>query len=181
MVPHAVREPASAHGADPAREVGERVQQLLERRHAQRALPTFGDDADAAVLDALARVHSADLPLAAARLADSGARLGRDVYARRCFEDSIPGALAILSTTFLASGWGTIALDGWFHRSATARFVPTPEAGRAAAPLAPFLEGVLEGYLGAAFNCRASAKAADGLRFDVRLHEGRNVNEEARR
>lgn len=177
-MPHAVRDPHSGHGADPAREVGARVDELVARRHAQRARPTYGDDADRALLDALARLARDELALAAAPLTRAGERLGRDVYARRCFEDSMPGAMALLSTTFLASGWGSLALESWFHREATARFVPA-QPPQPAWP--PFLEGVLVGYFGEAFNCRAWARAEDDLTFRMRLLDARDVNEEARR
>jgi hypothetical protein len=176
-VPTDAREPQAPLVEHHGHAVRVAADRALARRYEQGARPTFGDDADGALLDALAAVPPEDLAFLAPALAHAGESLGRHVYARRCFEDSMPGATAILSTTLLDSGWGSFRLEGWFHRSGHAAFTPGLAAARVGEQvLACYLSGVLAGYLGEAFNCRATAAPLDGLRFELRLHEGRDVN-----
>ncbi|MEA3201325.1 MAG: hypothetical protein QOE90_2753 [Thermoplasmata archaeon] len=158
---------ADAHAPSPE-DVRDAAQRLLARRHAQRARPTFGDEADAALLAALrARPDEA-------QAREAGLRVGREVYARRCYEDNVPGAVAILSTTLLASGLGSVSVESWFHRQGVLAFRPLDERDAAAA--SSYVSGLLAGYLGEALNCRAEAQAQPGARFAVRLLEGRDVN-----
>jgi hypothetical protein len=157
--------------------VREATRRALARRHAQRAHPTFGDEADGEILAALRALGASDLAGNAPALAEAGEWMGRQVYARRCYEDAFAGAVAILSTTLLASGWGTLAIESWFHRRGVVAFAPSPAASAAPGAASLYLSGVLAGYLGEAFNCRAAVAPADGGRFDVRLLEGRDVNQ----
>lgn len=152
---------------------------LLERRRSQRGAHTPGDAFDEAVVEALARVRLAPAG-AAPRASDVealGLSLGRDVYARRMFEDSFPAAFATLSTTLMASGLGTLHLEDAFHRTASARFLPLPGRGFAdEGALTAYLTGALKGFLGDAFNCDVRVSAGEGLAFEVSLGEGRDVN-----
>lgn len=149
---------------------------LLRRRREQRGHATLGDDADRALLAAIARLapHEADLARAA------GARLGEHVYSRRSYEDTLPASVAVLSTLLLESGAGRLRLESTFHRSARLAFDPVPPLVEAHEPVrAAFAAGVLEGFLAIAFNCavRVEAPATHDLRVD--LLEGRDVNRRA--
>jgi hypothetical protein len=176
-VPDAAREPHVAHGPLSIEAVREATRQALARRHAQRAHPTFGDEADAAILAALRGVAPHDLAAGRAVLLEAGESLGRQVYARRCYEDGFAGAIAILSTTLLASGWGSVSVERWFHRQGVVAFSPGPAASPAPLAFSTYLSGALAGYLSEAFNCRAAITATDERRYEVRLLEGRDVNQ----
>ncbi|GEM_PF-4269094 len=165
---------AAAHGPLAIQGVREAVQRILEVRHAQRARPTFGDEADQALLAALRGLSPQDLALAAPALEQAGDEIGRHVVARRCYEDSVQGAVAILSATTLASGWGGVAIESWFHRQGV--LVHSPPPALAAEVSSAFVSGLLAGYLGEVFNCRAAATPAGAGRFEARLLEGRDVN-----
>lgn len=142
---------------------------LLARRRDQRGSPSFGDEADRALLDALAAIPRDGADAAHA----SGRRLGEGVYARRFVEDTLPHAVTVLSQSLSASGFGTLRLDHSFHRSARLTFHPAdadhPETLRA------FVAGVLEGFFSSAFNCDARASAAPEAIL-LELGDGRNVN-----
>lgn len=149
---------------------------LVARRRAQRGQWTFGDEADHAFLAAV-RALAADDVAALHEARASGAELGLNVFSRRFAEDNVPGAIAILSASLLESGWGALRLEETFHRSARIAYDPSPET--ASAPPAArnaLVEGVLEGFLSAAFNCQARARTHADSRFDVELLEGRDVN-----
>lgn len=146
---------------------------LLARRRAQRGTPTLGDDADHALLRALAGLSSGTERVAH----EVGLRVGRDVYARRFFEDTLPGAIVVLSTSLFASGAGTITLESSFHRSARLHFTPAHAlAGADRAIVLAFVAGTVEGFFGAAFNCEAQAHATDEGLLALELGEGRDVN-----
>lgn len=142
---------------------------LIARRRDQRGAPTFGDDADRALADELSL-----LPADAAELARaSGRRVGARVYARRFVEDTLPHAVALLSHSLAASGFGSLALERAFHRSASISFQPAA-SGRTPV-LDAFVAGVLEGFFSSAFNCEAHAKPhADAILLE--LGEGKDVN-----
>lgn len=146
---------------------------LLARRHVQAGAPTLGDDQDAALLAALQGLPSAAAPHARA----SAQRLGEHVYARRFFEDHLPGAIRILSDALDRSGAGSLRLLGAFHRSARIEHAPSAVASRwDAAVRAATMEGLLEGYLGAAFNSHVDARAEPQECYRVELRAGRDVN-----
>lgn len=169
-VPIALRDPT-------AEAVRDATRRLLERRHAQRAAPSFGDAWDDALLAALRGLPEPHARDAASDLLAWGESLGREVYARRCFEDNVQGAVAILSTTLLVSGWGGVALDAWFHRAGVLAWRPSDAAAAACdAARDPYFAGLVAGYLGEAFNCRAQAESKGADRFEVRLLEARDVN-----
>lgn len=146
---------------------------LLERRRAQRGAPTLGDEADRALVLALAA-----LPADAQALArESGARLGADVYSHRYSEDPLSQGLALLAEGLHHSGVGDLRLEDTFHRSARVTYVPAD----ALAPADPrvrsaFLEGLIAGFLSTAYNCEAHAQAVDATHLHVKLGEGRDVN-----
>lgn len=147
---------------------------LLERRRAQRGSHTLGDDADLALLAAIASLPSS----AAADARASGRHLGEHVYSRRFLDDDLPGALATLSTATSASHAGTLDVEDAFHRAASVRFAVDaagPLAKADPAIRAAYAAGLLEGYLGAAFNCKVQA-APEGASLRVALGEGRDVN-----
>lgn len=150
---------------------------LLARRLSQRGNPTLGDDADAALLAALAALPPSAHDVARA----SGLRIGRDVYSRRFFEDTLPGAVSVLSTALLSSGAGAFQLERAFHRTARLRFAPTSNLAQADPTIVEsYLAGTLEGFFSAAFNCEAhAAPSSDG--YHLELGQGRDVNVEARR
>ena len=155
------------------------VAALRERRVAQRARYTLGDAHDAQLLDALAglRFDVAQRVEQTRMLRAAGDALGRNVYARRMFEDSFRGAVVVLSASLMESGFGTLELLDSFHREATTRFHPTSRAGDAAADVMDaFLSALLAGFLGEAFNCDASVTADGGARFSLKLGVGRDAN-----
>lgn len=152
---------------------------LRERRLSQRGEFTYGDAADIDVRDCLARLR---LDAAAradqeATLRELGDAVGRNVYARRMFEDSIRGAFIILSSSLAASHLGTLVVEDCFHRTARVRFhIADAAQGAQRQAMEAYLCGLLSGCMSEAFNCAASAHVvADGA-FEVRLGEGRDVN-----
>lgn len=146
---------------------------LIARRHAQKGAPTPGDEADQALLAAIAALSPQDAPIARA----TGHSLGAHVYSRRFFEDTVPGAVAVLSTTLHASGAASLHLDQVFHRTARLRFEPLPGLAQAEPPvLAAFLEGAVEGFFSVAFNCQAHAATERAREVRLELGDGRNVN-----
>lgn len=149
---------------------------LLAKRREQKGRHTLGDDLDRALLAALR-----DMPGDHAAAQDAracGLDIGAHVYSRRFSEDNVPGAVAILSTSLLESGLGTLRLDESFHRRARVSYMPSLDASSAPAPVrAALLEGLLEGFLAEAFNCQARATARAETEFDVELLEGRDVNQ----
>lgn len=150
---------------------------LLAKRRAQRGSQTLGDDADRALVLALAALP----PDAGAVARESGARLGADVYSRRYHEDTLTHGLAVLSQALQTSGLGALAVEGAFHRSARVRYDPAPALDAAAPGVrVAFLEGVLEGYLSHAFNCRAHVQAQEPTLLHLELGEGRDVNRRRR-
>ena len=164
----AAHEPAGASFLAAARAV-------LDARRAQRGEPRFGDDADGRLLQALVAMPDDGASALAART--TGCALGREVFARRVFEDSMPGCIVVLSIHLTQSGWGKLHLLEHFHRSATARFEPEPALASASnGPLRELIAGIVEGTFAEAFNCRAEARALDGFRVEVMLLEGRDVN-----
>lgn len=152
---------------------------LLERRRAQRGSHTLGDDADRALLAALA-----ELPGSAADVArQSGRAVGEHVYSRTFVDDDLPGAVAALSAAIAASGAGALHVADSLHRTATVRFDPAPTLAQADPRVRRgYVAGVLEGYLGAAFNCQTAVRSPDHAdELWVRLGEGRDVNARSRR
>lgn len=146
---------------------------LIAHRHAQRGAPTHGDAADQALLTALVALSAHDAPTARA----TGRSLGGEVYARRFLEDTLPGAVVALSSTLQASGAGSLHLAQVFHRTARLRFEPSPSLADAEpVVLAAFLEGAVEGFFSATFNCKAHAASEHGDELRLELGEGRNVN-----
>lgn len=146
---------------------------LLARRRAQRGFPTLGDEADRALLAALAA-----LPVHASTTArDTGLRLGTHVYSRRYHEDTLAHGVATLSRALAESGVGALTMRSSFHRSAELAFEPHARVASAGAPvLAAFMEGILEGFLSTAFNCEATARAESVALLRIELGEGRDVN-----
>lgn len=158
--------------------LGDAEAALLAHRRQQRGVHTFGDEADRALLAALAGLPGD--ATAAAR--EAGMRLGAGVYGRRYVETGLEGALDVLSTALHATGAGALRVESSFHRRADVRY--EPGAALAAAPLAvraAFVEGLLEGFLSDAFNCEAHARAAAGDRLAVELGAARDVNDARRR
>lgn len=146
---------------------------LLARRRAQAGRATLGDEHDRALLAALGALPGAAAPHARA----CGADLGAHVYSRRFFEDHLGGAVAILSASLLETGAGPLRMLDAFHRSARLEHTPLPPlAGADAAVRGALLEGVLEGFLASAFNCRVSARSVGDERYHVELLEGNDVN-----
>jgi hypothetical protein len=146
---------------------------LLERRRAQRGFLTLGDEADRALLAALAVLP----PTSGSDARGTGQRLGREVYSRRFVEDTLPQGLAALSLALHESGVGSLCLGSTFHRSASVRFEPqTGLAGANVLVLSAFVEGVLEGFLSCALNCQARAWADSPLALHVELGAGREVS-----
>lgn len=146
---------------------------LLARRRAQGGAPTLGDEHDGALLAALALLP----PDAAPRARACGEALGAEVYARPFFEDLLPGAIGLLSASLARSGVGPVRLAEHFHRSALVEHAPAQAAARTHPEVrAALIEGILVGFLGSAFNCRAAATAAAPERYRVELLEGRDVN-----
>lgn len=157
----------------PSSRLREAETSLIARRHSQRGVPTPGDEADQALLAALSALSEHDAPLARA----TGHSLGAHVYARRFFEDTLPGAVAMLSTNLRESGAGSLHLEAMFHRTARLHFDPLPALEAAQPPvLAAFLEGAVEGFFSAAFNCQARAASDRAREVHLELGEGRNVN-----
>lgn len=149
---------------------------LLARRRAQRGHRTFGDDEDrhlSAALAALPGVEGAPLPA----VRDAGRVLGVEVFARRVFEDSMRGALIILSTCLLEAGWGSLRVEDTFHRSARVRYLPGPAMQAAdGRVVSEFVAGILDGYMGEAFNCVTRVQTLSPCAFELTLREGRDVN-----
>lgn len=146
---------------------------LLARRRAQRGFPTLGDEADRALLAALAALP-AHASIAARGV---GLRLGADVYSRRYHEDTLPHGVATLSRALVESGVGNLTLRSSFHRSAELGFEPHARVATADGPvLSAFMEGILEGFLSSAFNCEARARAESPQTLRIELGEGRDVN-----
>ena len=145
---------------------------LLERRRQQRSAPTFGDDADQALLAALAALPPEAEPAAHA----SGRRVGEDVYARRFVEDTLPHAVSVLSESLACSGFGGISLRSHFHRSARLGFSPTPAMATGSRTVThSFVAGAIEGFFSAAFNCDARARPTPDA-IELELGAGRDVN-----
>lgn len=150
---------------------------MRARRRDQRGAHTYGDDADAALVQALVHVERAAPgdPARSAALRTAGADLGRHVYARRMFEDSFRGAFIVLSSSMAASGIGSLEVEDAFHREATVRLRAQPQLDGGVATCA-FVLGILEGFLGEAFNCDARAEAASQSSYRVQLLDGRDAN-----
>jgi len=145
---------------------------LVARRRHQRAAPTFGDDADQALLAALSGLP----PEAEEAARASGRRLGADVYARRFVEDTLPHAVTVLSGSLESSGLGALSLRLYFHRSARIAFAPAIGMAGAHRVVADgFVAGALEGFFSAAFNCDAQARAMPDA-IELELGDGRDVN-----
>lgn len=146
---------------------------LVEKRRKQRGCPTLGDDADRALLAALAA-----LPPDGARAArESGAELGAHVYSRCAVEDTLARNVGALTRTLQDSGFGTLQLEASFHRTATLRFAPSSILESADAQVRDsFLEGIVEGFFSEALNCAARACANGGGAVAVELGDGRDVN-----
>lgn len=148
---------------------------LLERRRAQRGFPTLGDEADRALLAALAALPTH----ASATARGAGLRLGTHVYSRRYHEDTLASGVATLSRALAESGVGWLTLRDAFHRSASLAFEPHPRVAVADPPvLSAFMEGVLEGFLSTAFNCEATARAESLRSLRIELGQGRDVNQQ---
>lgn len=149
---------------------------LLSRRVAQRGRPTLGDEHDLALAAALASLVADPAALALAR--ETGERVARGVYAKRFFEDTLGGAVVVLSTCLLESGLGTLRLADSFHRSARVEYAPSPALAACAPEVRDrFAEGVLAGFLSTAFNCDVSVHAEPGVAsLRIELLDGRDVN-----
>lgn len=146
---------------------------LLARRRTQRGALTLGDDADASLQDVLAQLPTA----AAEAVRASGSRLGVEVYSRRFFEDTLHGGIATLSATLLETGAGALRLEHAFHRTARVRFEPLgPLADADPTVRAAFVEGVVEGFFGVAFNCASRVHHDEEGLMLLELGEGRDVN-----
>lgn len=150
---------------------------LLERRRSQRGFPTLGDDADHALVHALAALPEDGRHLAR----ETGARLGADVYSRRYHDDALAKGIEVLSQALASSGFGALSVEGAFLRSARVRFSPSAVLSIGVpAVRSAFLEGLLEGYLSQALKCDAMARADPDdpdAGIDLHLGAGRDVNQ----
>lgn len=147
---------------------------LVALRRSQPGRPTLGDRHDAALLRAIAPLPTDAAPAVRAL----GRRLACEVYARRYAEDYLSRAVELLSRDLHATGAGSLRVVSAFHREALVEHTPSAEvstwdpAVRAAA-----VEGILEGFLAETFNCATHVSSAAGSRYQVRLAEGRDVND----
>jgi hypothetical protein len=143
---------------------------LLAKRRDQRGYRTLGDEHDLALARALSAVDPD--PAFLAEVEGVGESLGRDVYARRFFEDHVGGATEVLSSCLRESGLGALRLESHFHRHADLRYEPSADLGPCAGPL---VTGAVRGFFGSAFNCAVTVER-EGERIHVRLLDGRDVN-----
>lgn len=128
----------------------------------------------------------ADLPAEradgrAASIFELGRILGRHGPSKAIGEDHFGEALATLDGQLRRDGWGGLEVDDLFHRRANVRFAPSAIWERAApAAVTAWVAGLVAGALEVGFNCQVDINTQDAYTFEVRLGEGRDVNQEAR-
>lgn len=152
---------------------------LVVRRAGQADRPGFGDDADARLLAALARVRPAnhDRPDTLAAVHEIGSDLGRHLYSKRIVEDALEEGLGLLGADLARSGLGTLAPAAVRYRAAELAYEPSIGAGAIDADVrSAFLSGLLEGALGDAFNCEVDVVEKEKHRFELVLGTGHDVN-----
>lgn len=141
-----------------------------------------GDAGEAApgFAEAVAGLPVAQADERAASIFDLGRILGRHGPSKAIQEDDLRQALATLDAELRKDGWGGLEVDDVFHRRADVRFAPSEAWGEAASSAgAAWVAGLVTGALEVGFNCQVDINIQDPYRFELRLGEGRDVNQEA--
>lgn len=99
------------------------------------------------------------------------------MYSKPFVDETLAQALHQLSQAVHAAGLGALVVEDTFHR--TARF--RHEANGAPPAAAPYVKGVVEGYLSTCYNCTVDLREDPSGALEAALGEGRDVNGGRRR